>query len=347
MKDAARYYKTATKLDESSVLALSGIIACQLQEKQFEVAKEQLDFLQEFQTTASNRSEILYMSAVLGRHTGKPSEEVLNLLNEAVESHFRSVRGLAFGHEYLMAMNPDYVTLLVKEYLLYVPSDPVSHGQTASVPLKKTLMILEPVTKACPGLRDAQFLVGKAKYLAGDSKAAVSTLGHVLDNLDPTFAEAHLLMAQVQLQMGNFVKAQQSLEYGLSYNFEVREHPIYHLINAKVQKEKGEVKEAIETLQTAMNLAAMGVVNKDKQKKPGSSSGARVEFSRNDRISLYLELSDCYRLSGKNQEATRVMQEAMTEYQVGITQPMTLHICLPFLCFILKNSLQLRERARR
>ena len=315
VKDAARYYKTATKLDESSVLALSGIIACQLQEKQFEVAKEQLDFLQEFQTTASNRSEILYMSAVLGRHTGRPSEEVLNLLNEAVESHFRSVRGLAFGHEYLMAMNPDYVTMLVKEYLLYVPSDPVSHGQTASVPLKKTLMILEPVTKACPGLRDAQFLVGKAKYLAGDSKAAVSTLSHVLDNLDPTFAEAHLLMAQVQLQMGNFVKAQQSLEYGLSYNFEVREHPIYHLINAKVQKEKGEIKEAIETLQTAMNLAAMGVVNKDK--KPGSSS-KRVEFSRNDRISLYLELSDCFRLSGKNQDATRVMQEAMTEYQVRL-----------------------------
>jgi tetratricopeptide repeat protein 21B len=76
-------------LDESSVLALSGIIACQLQEKQFEVAKEQLDFLQEFQTSVSNRSEILYMSAVLGRHTSKPSEEVLNLLNEAVETHFK------------------------------------------------------------------------------------------------------------------------------------------------------------------------------------------------------------------------------------------------------------------
>ncbi len=44
-----RYYKQATKLDESSVLALSGIIACQLREKQFEVAREQLDFLKEIQ----------------------------------------------------------------------------------------------------------------------------------------------------------------------------------------------------------------------------------------------------------------------------------------------------------
>ena len=39
VKEAARYYRTATKLDESSVLALSGIIACQLQDKQFDIAK--------------------------------------------------------------------------------------------------------------------------------------------------------------------------------------------------------------------------------------------------------------------------------------------------------------------
>ena len=62
----------------------------------------------------------------------------------------------------------------------------------------------------------------------------VSTLQHVLDNIDPTCADSHLLMAQIQLHQGNFLNAQQSLEVGLSYNFEVREHPIYHLINAKV-----------------------------------------------------------------------------------------------------------------
>ena len=58
-------------------------------------------------------------------------------------------------------------------------------------------MILETVTRACPGLRDALFLVSKARYLSGDIKAAISTLQHVVDNIDPTMAEAHLLMAQV------------------------------------------------------------------------------------------------------------------------------------------------------
>ena len=73
--------------------------------------------------------------------------------------------------------------------------------------LKKTLLILEPVTKACPGLRDALFLLAKARYLSGDIKAAMGTLQHVVDNLDPTLAEAHLLMAQIQLHQVNISSA--------------------------------------------------------------------------------------------------------------------------------------------
>ena len=38
---------------------------------------------------ASNRSEILYMSAVLGRLTNQLPDQVLTLLNEAVDAHFK------------------------------------------------------------------------------------------------------------------------------------------------------------------------------------------------------------------------------------------------------------------
>ena len=105
-------------MDQTSIIALSGIIACQIKDGQYEVAKEQLDFLKgmkvsinrfdftilltmvnvsEIQkndntgigTSASNRSEILYMSAILGRLTNQLPEQVLGLLNEAVEAHFK------------------------------------------------------------------------------------------------------------------------------------------------------------------------------------------------------------------------------------------------------------------
>ena len=228
-------------------------------------------------------------------------------LNDAVESHFRAVRGLTFGPEYLTVMNPDFVVLLVKEYLMYAPSNPATQGQAIADPLKKSLMVLEPVTKACPGLKDALYLLSKAKYLAGDLKSAVSTLQHILDNIDPTDADCHLLMAQIQLHQGNILNAQQSLEVGLSYNFEVRDHPIYHLINAKVMKSNGNLQDAIKTLQTALNL-----VNRKKQ---GSAGKAKVEFSTTDKVSVYLELAEAYRETGQNQEASRIMNEAMSEFQ--------------------------------
>ena len=86
VKEAQRYYRSATKLDESSVQALSGIISCQLQDRQFDIAKEQLDFLKEIQGGPGqvNKAEILYMSALLGRYTQASSEEVMASLNERI-----------------------------------------------------------------------------------------------------------------------------------------------------------------------------------------------------------------------------------------------------------------------
>ena len=68
--------------------------------------REQLDFLKEIQAGSGTRAEILYMSAVHGRHTSQPPESVLASLNEAVDSHFRAVRGLTFGPDYLTTINP-------------------------------------------------------------------------------------------------------------------------------------------------------------------------------------------------------------------------------------------------
>ena len=41
----------------------------------------------------------------------------------------RCVRGMIFGSDYLTVLNPDFVTDLVKEYLLYAPTEPVQQGQ--------------------------------------------------------------------------------------------------------------------------------------------------------------------------------------------------------------------------
>ena len=256
------------------------------------------------------------MSALLGRLTNQPPDQVLGLLNEAVEAHFKCVRGMIFGYDYLTVLNPDFVGDLVKEYLLYAPNDPVQKGQAVPPALKQVQLILETVTRACPGLRDALFLVSKARYLSGDIKASLNTLQHIgnyftictlfllypipiiliilpsVDNLDPTMAEAHLLIAQIQVHEGNYLSAQQNLEVGLSYNFEVRDHPIFHLINAKVQKDQGNTSEAEKTLKKALELALKD--HESSRKGPKQTDSKKIAFTTADLATIYLELADRY-----------------------------------------------------
>ena len=66
-------------------------------------------------------------------------------------------------------------------------------------------------------------------FLLGDDDGAQSTLTRVIEK-DRAYSEAHLLMAQIHLHGGNHVAATASLDVGLSYNFQVRDHPIYFLI---------------------------------------------------------------------------------------------------------------------
>ena len=101
------------------------------------------------------------------------------------------------------------------------------------------------------------------------------------------------------------MNAQQNLEVGLSYNFEVRDHPLFHLINAKVQKDQGNITEAEKTLKRALDLAKKETDNESKSKKPGSAGSKKVAFSSADMATIYLELSDCYRIQNKSQESTR------------------------------------------
>ena len=63
-----------------------------------------------------------------------------------------------------------------------------------------------------------------------------------------------------------------------------------------------------------MELAQDQKQKSKSNKKPGSGA-KKINFSKSDNVSLYLELADCYRMSGQNQKASRVMQEAMAEYK--------------------------------
>ncbi|KAM4731833.1 tetratricopeptide repeat protein 21B [Anableps anableps] len=309
IKEAMKWYKTAiTNKEKTSVSALTGIARCQLIEGQLDDAEQQLEFLSEIQQSLGKSGELLYLQAVLAGKKRQPQAEVTNLLNDAVDTHFSSLQGLPLGVEYLEKMNPDFLLEIVREYLALCPSKPPAAGQPPAPQLQHCATLLDTVVKIVPGLLHAVFLLAKVRYQSGDIDAAQSSLNHCLDQC-PSHADAHLLLAQIHLLQGNMMLCNQSLELSLSHNFEIRDHPLYHLIKAQAKKKTGELGEAIQTLQIAMSLPGV--------KRAGSSSKSKhkkTELSSADCVSLFLELAEALWLNGEQHEAAKVMQDAINEF---------------------------------
>uniref|UniRef100_A0AAR2L5L3 Tetratricopeptide repeat protein 21B n=1 Tax=Pygocentrus nattereri TaxID=42514 RepID=A0AAR2L5L3_PYGNA len=307
-KEAIKWYQTAMSLDESSVSALIGIIRCQLSEGHLEDAEQQLEFLTEIQQSIGKSAELLYLRAVLATKKRRSQDEITNLLNDTVDTHFSTLQGLPLSVEYYEKLNPDFLLEIAKEYLALCPAKPPAQGQAPVPQLQHCASVLDTVVKIVPGLLHAVFLMAKVRFLSGDIEAAQSSLQHCLDQ-KPSFADAHLLMAQIHLLQGNFKLSSQSLELCLSHNFEVREHPLYHLIKAQAQRKMGELQEAIQTLQLAMSLPGVKRVG-----SAAKSKARRVELSAADCVSVYLELAEALWLNGEQHEAAKVMQDAINEF---------------------------------
>ncbi|KAH9507420.1 Tetratricopeptide repeat protein 21B [Bulinus truncatus] len=311
IKDAMKSHRTAMQLDETSVAALTGIINCQLLQGHIEEAAQQLEFLNEIQQSIGRSADLAYLSAVLAIKKGKGPDKAIELLNESIELHFAGLKGLPLGIDYFCKLNPDFLLMIIKDYLQFAPQVPVTSGQPISPVLKKCHQVLNLLTQAVPGLMDGIFLSAKVKFLAGDIGAAQSTLQHCLEQ-DATFSDAHILMAQIHLNQNNFKLANQSLEVGLSYNFQVRDHPLYHLILARILKKQGNMADAIKTLQMAMTLPGV----KKSGARADSGKKTRVEqISVQDRVAVFLELAEAHRLLNEQHEAAKIMQDAINEFQ--------------------------------
>uniref|UniRef100_A0A672QNB8 Tetratricopeptide repeat protein 21B-like n=1 Tax=Sinocyclocheilus grahami TaxID=75366 RepID=A0A672QNB8_SINGR len=284
----------------------AGIIRCQLMEGQIEDAEQQLEFLTEIQQSIGKSGELLYLRALLAVKKCRPPDEATNLLNDTVDTHFSALQGLPLSVEYFEKLNPDFLLEIAKEYLALSPAP--APGQPPAPQLQHCASVLDTVVKVVPGLMQAVFLMAKVRFQSGDIEAAQSSLQHCLDQ-NPAHADAHLLMAQIHLMQGNFKLSSQSLELCLSHNFEIREHPLYHLIKAQAQRKLGQLQEAIQTLQMAMSLCAV--------KRTGSSTkrqSKRVELSSADCVSVFLELAEALWLNGEQHEAAKVMQDAINEF---------------------------------
>ncbi|XP_031832068.1 tetratricopeptide repeat protein 21B [Nomia melanderi] len=300
-KDAEHYYKSAIKINESSFSALIGLAQCQLSDTSIEglnLAQQQIDFLMEMQSNSMN-AELLFMSAKV--KTSAPSQ-ALNDLDNAATIILNNCKHVPYGYDYIKRLNPDLCLDICKQRLVYSITNSVTNLEEKVVNDEEpSLYLLEQLTDAYPGLITAQLLLSKAKMQSGELEDAANILKNILNNVDSSNAEAHLLMAQILACQGNYQLASQSLEVGLSYNFKIRDNPIYHLIIGIVQKENKDIESAIKSFQTAMSYAGL---------QPRESKLETVHISASDTATLYLELISAYGKMRRFNEAITLIQEA-------------------------------------
>lgn len=114
---------------------------------------------------------------------------------------------------------------------------------------------------------------------------------------------SRLHLFQIYLYQGNLQLAERALETGLSYNFEVREHPLYQLVRARLLIRQGSAKVAVQILkQTIASLSSSdSTTAAGRQPTTKKSSFHEASFfesktlSASERLTLYLELAEAHR----------------------------------------------------
>ncbi|XP_072364247.1 tetratricopeptide repeat protein 21B-like isoform X1 [Scyliorhinus torazame] len=307
LQDAVKRYTDAMKLKEINMPALTGKIQAEILLGQLEDAEQQLELLKEMQEFIGTSAELAYLQAVLAVDKGKEPKIIIKLLNRALDIHFSLLEDLPLGLEYYEKLNPEFLLDIVKKLLALCPDQSMLLGQPLSPLLRQSAMILEPLVKAAPGIRKLLYYVAKIRYMSGNLNTAQTALQQYLQ-LDPSYSDGHLLMAQIYLTQCNFEECSHSLEMGLSYNFQVREHPLYHLIKARALKKMGKSSEAIATLKMAIALPGV------RRGNTGRATLVSANVSVSDSVSVYLELAAAQHSNGEQDEAAKVMQDAIHEF---------------------------------
>lgn len=326
-KEAGKFFRAATKLDDSSVAALCGLTICQLAETgPAEQVQQQIEFLNEVQGPAVKNPLLLFMSAKLQYEN---ADRAIASLVQSCEVQFKNLKTLPYGPEYLRRFDPDFLLQLTLELMRYSPiqssvkigNNNISTRDTVHISLKHSLNILEAIVKACPGLVSAVYQYAKVEFLCGEIVAAAATLQRILQDLNPMYSPAHLLIAQIHIQQEQYVRAAQSLDICLSHNFEVRENPMYHLLNGIIKKQHHQqYDEAIKCFVTALTAigrkgtTTIGTVTGAVVVNRLSSAKQHPTFGLTDQVTLYLELADTYTLLNQTNEAASIMEIAIDEF---------------------------------
>lgn len=309
VQEAEQTFHEAVAKDESDVRALYGIIQCRIQSGNLDDAEEQLEFLNEIQISVGKSAELAFLQALIAWRKRHNVEDALNLLNETLTLHITAFKP-AVGYDFFIKLNADFMLEIAKEYLHHTLGAPVLEGSKPGGYLLRGIQVLETLTRFVPGLVPAQVLLAKSKIALNDIEPATRILQQCL-RMDPSCADSYLLLARIFYGKDQATTAMQYLEQGLSHDFRVQKHPLFHLVKAQIMASSGEVETAVSVLQQAMNLPGVRTMGPNAQPQP---THTLVMLTVSDRASIFTLLISLLTKLKRLDEATEKVKQAVAEF---------------------------------
>lgn len=301
LDSAMKMYKRAAQLDESNIDALQGMIHCYILMGQLGDAQDQLEFFSVIEDSVGRTSQQIYLDALMAWQKDKDQAKHVQLLNDLQDLHFKALKaeegkGVTKNSiKWFEHFNPDFLIDVSKQYMLHCGDQPLDPSAGTPELLSKASMLLQRITRAVPGSMQAKLALAKCHFITNDFESATTVLEDCIQ-INPAFADAHLIMARIKLHKDDFQEAAKELEEALAHSFEIRNSPVYHLVKAKVLEAKGENDKAKQILQKALEL-------------PGMSDESN-QHSVHDRASIFIQLAEVHNQLNELDEASAVISRA-------------------------------------
>ncbi|KFM79613.1 Tetratricopeptide repeat protein 21B, partial [Stegodyphus mimosarum] len=299
-----RKFKKAQAIFENHACerSISGFLLCLVYQEEIEKAVEHIKIYQQLQTEM--KPDVLYLHAFLEDKVQGSSDTIVDYLAKSLKLYLESLKDIPWSISFYRLLQPKFVHDVFKLFIMHIPHKLPKTQSSYREAIKLCHTAVQNLHSSCPGYLgfSTTVMLANLKLLEGDFTAAKALLYEYVDKegKDP---EGRILLAQLHLQEGDLYAASHCLEVALSLNFEVRENFDYLQIKAEIQKQKGLLTDAAETLNFAKSIAF-----------PQSTGNDNLRFVKripvSKKINLFVELIKIYCDLNKQALANEAMREA-------------------------------------
>lgn len=257
---------------------------------------------------AAVAAELQLLNAKIAWRLRGDEKRALQLLDQAAEAVRQQITGAvtvntSSGLDLYTRVNVPLMLAIARDYSQHTRNEPPDPTFRRADPIGERIRKhLELLLRHVPGCMEGQIMLARVHFISGEVAAAQAILRECLFHREQPLPEGFLLSAQICQYTGNTKLAGQALEQALTLDFEVKDQPLFNVLNGVLLASAGQNQPALEALQLALSI----VKNPQRVTAKGR---AIAPLTVPDHITLYLQLAQVELRLRDADEARRLLSE--------------------------------------